>query len=130
MINHPPPGPLRATWMSCSAVWVLLCLDLGLEKSRTRPESLLHCSYRLFFTHLDPADPSRKFSFVLLVNDEEKYDVIDCDPHIDAKELVEILEELNGTDREDMSMLVRRMRKFLRIIITRFLLLHLQLRCI
>ena len=67
---------------------------------------------------------------MLLVNDEEKYDVIDCDPNIDAKELVEILEELNGTDREDMSMLVRRMRKFLRIIITRFLLLHLQLRCI
>ncbi|MGK3733167.1 MAG: hypothetical protein ACI8RD_000408, partial [Bacillariaceae sp.] len=50
---------------------------------------------------------------VFLVNDEEKYDIIECNPNIDAKVLADILEELNGTDREDMSMLVRRMRKFL-----------------
>jgi hypothetical protein len=66
---------------------------------------------RFSFTQLDPVDPSRKFSFVFLVNDEEKYDIIECKPNIDAKVIVDILEELNGTDREDMSMLVRRMRK-------------------
>ena len=61
---------------------------------------------------------------MLLVNDEEKYDIFDCDPNIDAKELADILEELNESDREDMSMLVRRMRKFLLIILFPSLVLH------
>lgn len=73
-------------------------------------------NFRFFFTELDPVDPSRKFSFVLDINDEEKYDIVDCDPNIDVKTLVDILEELNGTDRADMSMLVRRMRKFLHFV--------------
>jgi hypothetical protein len=45
----------------------------------------------------------------LLVNEEEKYDIEDCDPVVNAFELVEILDELNRT--ENMSALVRRMRK-------------------
>ena len=52
------------------------------------------------------------FSFVLLVNDDEKYDIVDCDPEIDAVELKEILEELNRSGGEDISILARRMRKY------------------
>ena len=68
--------------------------------------------FSFFFTQLDPGDPLRTFSFVLRVNDDEKYDVYNCEPNIDSNELAEILEELNGSEREDMSMLARRMRKF------------------
>lgn len=73
--------------------------------------------FRFLFTELDPGDPSRKFAFVLFVNDDEKYDIIDCDPIIDGKILKDILEELNEKEREDMSLLVRRMRKFLIVIL-------------
>ena len=68
--------------------------------------------FRLNFTEIDPDDPSRMFSFVLLVNDDEKYDIVDCDPEIDAVELKEILEELNRSGGEDISILARRMRKY------------------
>ncbi|OEU09500.1 hypothetical protein FRACYDRAFT_142012, partial [Fragilariopsis cylindrus CCMP1102] len=79
---------------------------LGLDFTQTGRDAGLEFS----FTQLDPVDPSRKFSFVFLVNDEEKYDIIECKPNIDDNVLADILEELNGTDREDMSMLVRCMR--------------------
>ena len=49
---------------------------------------------------------------MLVVNDDEKYDIINCEPKIDAIDLVEILEELNGSGGEDISILARRMRKF------------------
>ena len=52
------------------------------------------------------------FSFVLLVNDDEKYDIVDCDPEIDAVELKDILGELNRSGGEDISILARRMRKY------------------
>jgi hypothetical protein len=61
------------------------------------------------FTQVDPNDPTREFSFFLSVNEEERYDIVDCDPSIDVTELMEILENLNRD--EDMSALVRRMRK-------------------
>ena len=67
--------------------------------------------YRLNFTEIDPAAPSNIFSFVLLVNEEEKYDVINCDPKIDASTLADILGELNESGGEDISILARRMRK-------------------
>ena len=67
---------------------------------------------RLNFTEIDPDDPSRIFSFVLLVNDDEKYDIANCNPKIDDDELIEILDELNGSGGEDISILARRMRKF------------------
>jgi hypothetical protein len=66
---------------------------------------------RLNFTEIDPLDPSRVFSFVLLVNEDEKYDVTNCDPKIDEMELIDILEELNESGGEDISILARRMRK-------------------
>lgn len=80
---------------------------LGLKFTQTGRDAELH----FFFTQLDPGDPLRTFSFVLRVNDDEKYDVYNCEPNIDSNELAEILEELNGSEREDMSMLARRMRR-------------------
>ena len=56
---------------------------------------------------------------MLFVNDEEKYDVVDYDQNIDKKELAEILEELNESECDDLSILVRNMRKFLRNTVTR-----------
>jgi hypothetical protein len=67
--------------------------------------------FRLNFTEIDPDDPSKNFSFVLLVNDDEKYDIANCKPQIDAMELEDILEELNESGGEDISILARRMRK-------------------
>lgn len=70
-----------------------------------------HGLFRLNFTEIDPDDPSKNFSFVLLVNDDEKYDIANCNPQIDAMELEDILEELNESGGEDISILARRMRK-------------------
>ena len=67
---------------------------------------------RLSFTDIDPEDPSRIFSFVLIVNDEEKYAITNCNPKVDAIELVDVLDELNESGGEDISILARRMRKF------------------
>ena len=74
--------------------------------------SILMGVSRLNFTEIDPDDPSRIFSFVLLVNDEEKYEVANCNPKVDAMELIDIVEELNESGGEDISILARRMRKF------------------
>ncbi len=71
--------------------------------------SLIPSSYSFFFSQLDPNDPTRQFSFVLQVDDEDKYEIANCQPSIDAAILVEICNRLNDTD--DMSYLVRRMRK-------------------
>lgn len=67
---------------------------------------------RFNFTEIDPEDPSRIFSYVLFVNDEEKYDIANCNPKVNAIELIEILDELNESGGEDFSILARRMRKF------------------
>jgi hypothetical protein len=83
---------------------------LGLDFAQTGRDAEL----RLNFTEIDPVDSSRIFSFVLLVNDEEKYDVIKCDPKIDPLELAKILCELNESGGEDISILARRMRRAFR----------------
>jgi hypothetical protein len=69
-------------------------------------------SYRLCrfsFTNLDPEDPSRKFAFLLQVDADDKYEIADCQPAVNAAILVEVGNVLNDTD--DMSFLVRRMSK-------------------
>lgn len=80
---------------------------LGLDFTQTGQDSEL----TLNFTEIDPDDPSKNFSFVLLVNDDEKYDIANCKPQIDAMELEDILEELNESGGEDISILARRMRR-------------------
>lgn len=62
-----------------------------------------------FFSQLDPSDPMRQFSFVLQVDFEDKYEVANCEPSIDAAILLEISQRLN--EKDDMSYLVRKMRK-------------------
>lgn len=74
--------------------------------------SCFFCNLRLSFTDIDAEDPSKIFSFVLIVNDEEKYDITNCNPKVDAMELVDVLDELNESGGEDISILARRMRKF------------------
>lgn len=44
-----------------------------------------------------------------MVDEDDKFDIVECQPIINATELVEILTELNRT--EDMSALARSMRK-------------------
>mmetsp|Transcript_13823 Transcript_13823/g.28529 ORF Transcript_13823/g.28529 Transcript_13823/m.28529 type:complete len:263 (+) Transcript_13823:76-864(+) len=80
---------------------------LGLDFTQTGREAEL----KLNFTEIDPDDPSRIFSFVLIVNEEEKYDITNCNPKVNAIELVDILDELNESGGEDISILARRMRR-------------------
>jgi hypothetical protein len=70
------------------------------------------------FTKLDPSDPSREFSFLLIVDEDDKFDVVECQPTIEATQLIEIVAELNRT--EDMSVLARRMRKCFMLFVTFF----------
>mmetsp|Transcript_113085 Transcript_113085/g.316008 ORF Transcript_113085/g.316008 Transcript_113085/m.316008 type:complete len:257 (+) Transcript_113085:84-854(+) len=77
----------------------------GLDFAKTDVENEL----RFSFTNLDPKKPSRKFSFLLQVDGDDKYEIADCQPAIDAAVLVEVANVLNDTD--DMSFLVRRMRR-------------------
>lgn len=78
-------------------------------RKRIRLIRIIYIDFRFVFTQLDSNDPTREFSFFLSVNEKEKYDIIDCVPSIEVTELMEILENLNRD--EDMSALVRRMRK-------------------
>lgn len=80
---------------------------LGLDFTQTGRDGELQLS----FTDIDAEDPSRIFSFVLIVNDEEKYDITNCNPKVDAMELVDVLDELNESGGEDISILARRMRR-------------------
>ena len=68
---------------------------------------LVLCSF--FFSKLDPHDPSRRFSFVLFVNEEDKYEVSNCEPAVDAAILVDVANKLNESD--DMAYLVQEMRE-------------------
>jgi len=78
---------------------------LGMDFEKTKIENEL----RFFFSRLDPKDPARQFSFVLQVDDGDKYEIADCQPSIDAGSLFEITQRLNTND--DMSFLVRKMRR-------------------
>jgi hypothetical protein len=51
----------------------------------------------------------RQFSFVLQVDEEERYEVAECKPSIDVTILLDIAGMLNETD--DMSEIFRRMSK-------------------
>lgn len=72
--------------------------------------ALEYASYfRFTFTQLDAGEPTRSFSFVLNVNDEDRYEVEDTLPPVDSIILHELLEKLNETD--DLSVFCRGMRK-------------------
>ena len=58
---------------------------------------------------MDPQNPTRQFSFVLQVDDLDRYEVCNCEPSLDASVILDVTKRLNDTD--DMSYLVRKMRK-------------------
>jgi len=70
---------------------------------------MLTRQFSFHFTQLNPRDPQEKFSFNLAVDKEDKYEITDCSPPLDARFLMEVADVLNKT--EDMSFLVRKMRK-------------------
>jgi Chromosome segregation protein Spc25 len=70
---------------------------------------IVYVCHSFCYTKLDPNDPSREFSFLLIVDEDDKFDIVECQPAMEATELVDILTELNRT--EDMASLARRMRK-------------------
>jgi hypothetical protein len=46
---------------------------------------------------------------LLIVDEDDKFDIVECQPKVEATELLDILDDLNRS--EDMSALARRMRK-------------------
>ena len=80
---------------------LLMCLPLS--------QNLYLLLSSFTFTQLDPRKPSRKFSFLLQVDDNDKYGIAECQPSLDVEILLEVAKALNDTD--DMSFLVRRMSK-------------------
>ena len=58
---------------------------------------------------MDPQNPTRQFSFVLQVDDLDRYEICDCEPSLDASFIMDLTSALNATD--DMTLLVRKMRK-------------------
>jgi hypothetical protein len=60
------------------------------------------------FTQLDAGDPKRCFSFVLVANEEDTYEVDDCND-VDETVLEDLLEKLNETD--DLSAFMLGMRR-------------------
>jgi hypothetical protein len=47
--------------------------------------------------------------FALHVNDDEEYEIVNCEPPIDAKTLIDVGQTVN--ENGDISAMVRRMRK-------------------
>jgi Chromosome segregation protein Spc25 len=66
--------------------------------------------YSFTFTQLDAGEPSRAFSFQLNVNEDEVYEVDNCQPSIPASAVMKMMDDLNKTD--DLSGFVREMSKF------------------
>ena len=65
--------------------------------------------FRFIFTQVDPDEPTRQFSFLLQVDKNDKYEVCDCKPSIDATIILDVTERLNKKD--DYVYLAQRMRK-------------------
>jgi len=76
---------------------------LGLDFEKAEGNKL-----RFTFTQLDAGEPSRTFFFQLKVNDDEVYEVDNCQPAIPTSTLMRMTDGLNQTD--DLSAFVRGMR--------------------
>jgi len=62
---------------------------------------------KLTFTQIDPSNPGREFSFTLNVNDQNKYEVTDCDPEMSI--VGKLVEKVNNDN--DFGAFVKAMRK-------------------
>ena len=60
---------------------------------------------------MDPEAPTRQFSFVLQVDKNDKYEICNCKPSVDATALLDVTDRLNRAD--DYMYLAQRMRKFM-----------------
>jgi hypothetical protein len=74
---------------------------LGLSFERMPDNSL---SFRL--TLIDPENPVRPFSFAVLVNGKDRYEVLRCEPRVDYESLLVNLNETNN-----FSTFVQQMRR-------------------
>jgi len=68
---------------------------------------------RFIFTMIDPTKPRRKFSFVLSANDEELYELLECEPPLNSNKAMSHLDHLN--ESSDISQFVRCMSKFSKV---------------
>eukprot|EP00526_Cylindrotheca_closterium_P016117 CAMPEP_0113635930 /NCGR_PEP_ID=MMETSP0017_2-20120614/18740_1 /TAXON_ID=2856 /ORGANISM="Cylindrotheca closterium" /LENGTH=265 /DNA_ID=CAMNT_0000546753 /DNA_START=45 /DNA_END=842 /DNA_ORIENTATION=+ /assembly_acc=CAM_ASM_000147 len=78
---------------------------LGLDFEKTEGENEIRFTY----SQLDPEVPTRLFSFVLQVDKNDKYEIYDCKPSVDATILLDVTDRLNRAD--DYMYLARRMRQ-------------------
>ena len=62
------------------------------------------------FTHLDPKDTYRTFSFALSMADGENYQVAQCNPSLPEEPVRVIVQQLNASN-DDIAALARSMRK-------------------
>lgn len=69
--------------------------------------------FRFIFSQLDPEVPTKQFSFVLQVDKNDKYEICDCKPSVDAMVLLDVADRLNRAD--DYMYLARRMRTFVAV---------------
>ena len=53
---------------------------------------------RCDFTQIDPSNPDRVFCFDLNINEEEEYEVEDCDPFLNASTVLKLVQDLNETN--------------------------------
>ena len=53
---------------------------------------------RIDFTQIDPNDPDDVYSFVLNLNDDEEYEVEDCEPFLNVRDIVRLVDDLNRTN--------------------------------
>jgi hypothetical protein len=84
-------------------------LGLDFVKGDTGPTSL-QCNLTL----IDPADPSRVFSFcVNVLPEEEEYQVDKCTPSLPSHVIIELVEALNASSNQvdALSEFIRRMRR-------------------
>ena len=58
---------------------------------------------------MDAGDPQREFTFILNVNNEELYEVLDC-PLLAESVVNELVDELN--EKDDLSPFIRGMREY------------------
>lgn len=86
-------------------------LDFEKESKSSSPGAI-----RFIFTRVDKYDLDRKFSFVLRVNDEDRWEVKDCSPALDADQVLALVEEFDET--EDWPPFVGGMRRLFKNTLT------------
>lgn len=77
---------------------------LGLQFQRAHNQCI-----QFIFTQIDPTNNLKEFSFSLLVDEQERYRLVDCSPALDQRSLYYLCNELNQDNK--ISKFVFNMRK-------------------